>query len=508
MTLGKRLLCILLLAFLLIGDPCQIWAAPTRLTITEHKSLKTRTDWYGLYIKGTKCGYAAGEFRVPTETTPYYEMDTKFVMQLTSLGQRSKAESRELYRFNGKAPYELVYAESVLTQEGVTTKTTLTGTTSGYKAEVTEGNKTRKLFVGKVDLTVEDLITPEIWCQKKPAKGDSIEIRMFEIDDLKSRIHTYTVKDVREEILQGVKTRILEAGINSSVEGELGDAVFDGEGIPLTMKMGPQFELRLEQEVTAKQIEYSADLFLGGSVEINKPLGGPSSELARLTIEVSGAGVKHLLSGSGQRVTHLPNGTAHVQMTGVDPHTVPVESGEIEKNLEETPEYPIEDPIIKEMAAQGIGTATTTAEKVKNLTHFVSEYIKDTIVTKKVTALEVVQSKEGDCTEHTLLFVTLARAAGIPAREVTGLVYMGDSTRRFGGHAWAEVALNNQWVSADATFDQVPVDGGHFRIDSGPKGLAKTMLVLGDLKFKYISHELGRPGGKSQNLRQGKVETK
>jgi len=41
-------------------------------------------------------------------------------------------------------------------------------------------------------------------------------------------------------------------------------------------------------------------------------------------------------------------------------------------------------------------------------------------------AIEVLEHLQGDCTEHSILFIGLARAAGIPAREVAGLVYVDD----------------------------------------------------------------------------------
>ena len=40
-----------------------------------------------------------------------------------------------------------------------------------------------------------------------------------------------------------------------------------------------------------------------------------------------------------------------------------------------------------------------------------------------LTVADIMEKKSGDCTEHALLFVTLARALGIPAREVSGIYY-------------------------------------------------------------------------------------
>ena len=57
---------------------------------------------------------------------------------------------------------------------------------------------------------------------------------------------------------------------------------------------------------------------------------------------------------------------------------------------------------------------------------------------KKVTisvpsAVQVLETLAGDCNEHTVLYVALARALGLPARTAVGLVYLRGS---FFYHAW------------------------------------------------------------------------
>jgi transglutaminase-like putative cysteine protease len=79
----------------------------------------------------------------------------------------------------------------------------------------------------------------------------------------------------------------------------------------------------------------------------------------------------------------------------------------------------------------------------------------------------VIDRRRGDCTEHAALFVTMARAAGVPAREVTGLLWV-EELGAFGGHAWAEVALAGMWVPVDPTWGQVPADPAHIRLSNAP----------------------------------------
>ena len=76
------------------------------------------------------------------------------------------------------------------------------------------------------------------------------------------------------------------------------------------------------------------------------------------------------------------------------------------------------------------------------------------------SSLTVLQSLSGDCTEHTGLFIALARAAGIPARICSGIVFAKDA---FYYHFWPEVYVG-KWVQMDPTLDQVIADANHIQL--------------------------------------------
>lgn len=99
-------------------------------------------------------------------------------------------------------------------------------------------------------------------------------------------------------------------------------------------------------------------------------------------------------------------------------------------------------------------------------------------------AVQVLASGRGDCNEHTVLFVALARALGLPARTAVGLVYVNDA---FFYHAWPEVWLG-QWVAVDPTFGQYPADAAHLRFVIG--GLAQQVEILrliGNLNIEVVA---------------------
>lgn len=95
------------------------------------------------------------------------------------------------------------------------------------------------------------------------------------------------------------------------------------------------------------------------------------------------------------------------------------------------------------------------------------------------SALDVLRNMEGDCNEHTYLFVALARAAGLPARIHVGLVYAempGRPEGAFYYHAWPAVYVG-EWIEMDPTLGQVTVDASHLSLMTGE--LADQLKLLG-----------------------------
>ncbi len=105
--------------------------------------------------------------------------------------------------------------------------------------------------------------------------------------------------------------------------------------------------------------------------------------------------------------------------------------------------------------------------------------------------LEVLRRLEGDCNEHTALYVSLARAAGIPARIAAGLVYTDqiDGRPAFYYHAWPEVHLGgaSPWVPVDPTFGQFPADATHLKLVEGDLDRQVEILgLMGNIEVEVV----------------------
>lgn len=141
-------------------------------------------------------------------------------------------------------------------------------------------------------------------------------------------------------------------------------------------------------------------------------------------------------------------------------------------------------PAIVALARRIRGQERDARVVAERITQWVHDSIADKVTFGVPSALQVLQTRTGDCNEHTQLLVALARAAGLPTRIAAGLAYVDG---KFYYHVWPEVLLAD-WVPVDPTFGQFPADAAHLRFVIG--GLARqTELVrlMGNLTIDVLA---------------------
>ena len=143
------------------------------------------------------------------------------------------------------------------------------------------------------------------------------------------------------------------------------------------------------------------------------------------------------------------------------------------ETLRPAPLIQSDHPRILEQARRIAGNRTNPAEVAHRLNDWVYREVRKDITLSVPSALQVLDAMQGDCNEHTVLYVALARALGLPARTAVGLVHVRGS---FYYHAWPEVWLGNAWVAVDPTLGQFPADAAHLRFLVG--GLARQVELI------------------------------
>ncbi|MBN1434072.1 transglutaminase domain-containing protein [Candidatus Fermentibacterales bacterium] len=151
----------------------------------------------------------------------------------------------------------------------------------------------------------------------------------------------------------------------------------------------------------------------------------------------------------------------------------------------------VEDSSIVRLADSLVGDVEDSWEAALIIGNFVHDALEKTPTVSLPSAVEVLESRKGDCNEHTVLFVALARAAGIPARTCAGIVYLYD---RFGYHAWPMVYVG-EWVAMDPTLGQNVADATHIVLATGSLEAQQVIMsAMGRLSVAEIRQDdAGQP---------------
>lgn len=168
----------------------------------------------------------------------------------------------------------------------------------------------------------------------------------------------------------------------------------------------------------------------------------------------------------GQRLRALPaKGEFSLQ---VDPHGEKVAPPQAE-DLAANRWLQSDAPEVVALAREAARGARGAAAQVAQLERFVRSYISNkSLRIGYASASEIVQGREGDCTEHAVLLAALVRALGIPARVATGIAYAPDYVGRrnvFVPHAWVFAWVDGAWRGYDAALARY--DAGHIAFTVG-----------------------------------------
>ena len=143
-----------------------------------------------------------------------------------------------------------------------------------------------------------------------------------------------------------------------------------------------------------------------------------------------------------------------------------------------------DDPAIKRIADSLTTGLTSDYEKAVAIKDWVFGYLDKRATVTVPSAREVLESRYGDCNEHSILYGAVARAAGIPTVVLAGLVYQGG---RFYYHAWDASYTDGMWVSVDPIAGELPASCGHIILKVGEiERQSEIIPVVGKLRIEVL----------------------
>ena len=207
-------------------------------------------------------------------------------------------------------------------------------------------------------------------------------------------------------------------------------------------------------------------------------------QLKSLKLELSGIDPKSFdLADESQKILNAiplqlliapaspPSVGAHVPITSETTATRP------------TPAVQCDNALIIRKAREIAAGSSDAAQIARAINSWVFANVLQKGTPSMPSATDVLQTMEGDCNEHAVLYAALCRAVGIPCKICVGLVYRDGY---FWYHAWNKVFVGT-WVPVDPTFGQFPIDATHLKLTEGEMDKqAQVLTVVGNLSINII----------------------
>ena len=168
---------------------------------------------------------------------------------------------------------------------------------------------------------------------------------------------------------------------------------------------------------------------------------------------------------------------------------------ERQRALSATPYEPLQDARLRQAARDARGSASKPKDIVRNVVLWVHDYVEQKDLSRAYApATATLESRQGDCTEHSVLASALLKANGVPARLVDGVIAFDG---KLGYHEWVEAYVEGEgWTPVDPTFGEPEAGPNRLKFITGTSdpsdlmsmGLSAAQAFRG-LKVTITGHE-------------------
>jgi len=265
--------------------------------------------------------------------------------------------------------------------------------------------------------------------------------------------------------------------------------------------------IRMSKEKALQVSDENFDIAFSTLIKPNLTFERPQ-EIQRVTFRLSGISPEKIKSfpydDGSQDILEIGKDYVVVQtssqiFTEREAIPFPVEEEEFKKFLKPTFFCQSDDPEIQEKAKQIVGQERNSWRAAKRIAEWVQEVMVPNYDVGFAAAKEILKNREGDCSEYTVLTVTLCRAVGIPARAAVGIMSAYDI---FAYHLWPEVyvgswiGLDPKWLAVDKRSGQYYTDATHLKFGRSvlDENIFQDMLqavsaIIGQLKLEIIDYD-------------------
>lgn len=493
---------VLLLAVCAPGAPAAAAPASTvyaDMPLADYARHISGRQVYAVYALGGKRGWASDERRVKDyQGVPILETVSEMYMEISLLGIRSKTTSRAVTRYALEGEGQILYVQDTKIEDGV--KVEHTGVREGGNLRiVTRSGDTFSERLAPLSRETLGLARDRAaWLATGPRKGEKFSGWAIDLEeqDIDSPVSMEYVEPV-PLVWGGVP--VAASRVIMTVDGERLNALVGPTGESLSGKYGGLFEFRAEEEPAARMRDVKPGNMLAASgIAVARPPGDPVA-IERMVLEISGLGELKIPSGTRQHVRSRRRGRAVVQLSRetATPERASLTADQRGDLLRATSAVQSDDAAIRRLAADIAGDAADAVTIAARIVDWIGANLQRTHAAHGSTATAVLALGAGGGSEHALLFTALARAAGVPARQVGGVVHAGGAIPLFGWHVWAEIHDGHGWVGVDPLRGQVRIDPTHVKLavladDRAGNDAWAWLRAASELKIKVKEVNLDR----------------
>jgi len=446
----------------------------------EFEQVQDSETWMSVYFKGQKIGYSVQSL---TKVEKGYVVDQKSYLRLNLMGLVQDVRTLTSAQLNpamGLRSFNFFLSAGPIRYQ-------LSGTLSGLMLElthVTPGYKGKNNIVLKEVPRLAAGLMPYL-IQKGLEKGQRFKVPIFDPSSLSSRPVQVVVEDteklvIDDEVIDTYRVRLDYFDTHSYTWVDAQGETVKEEGL-LGMSL-----VRTTPETAVAGLAGRADLtdlVAATSAPTNRLLKNPR-EVRFLKVRLRGLDLSGFELDGDRQVS--AGDLVEVTRETIDLRDLaqlPLKEPEFEPHLSATQFIQSNHPKIIHQARVIAKGSRSPLEVIDRVVTWVYEHLEKRPTMSVPSALDVLETKVGDCNEHAVLAAALLRAAGIPSKIAVGVLYFEG---RFYYHAWLEVYWG-RWLAVDPLLGQVPADATHIRfLTGGLDRQAEMIRVIGRLEVDIL----------------------
>lgn len=414
----------------------------------------TGQHWYRLGLESQHIGYLASQTH-PSNTGGWtFSSDLRFAMS-----ENAPVQIQQTLSFGPSAPYPLLAADYSLRRGAnhlQVNAAALNGQTGEYLVQLSR-NGTQSSETTHWSYTLGDYLAFETWLQESnPSAGSRLTIHSLDLERLSL---TPKVMQLEARSANGYLVSNSAPQSDSSIE-------LQQNFVPKRMQLAGLFELELSSQAEALAPR-SALQHASYFVSLDKPLPN-HEELTQLRLAPQPA-----------------SDDSWPSPLVLNSNSISSDAAPNSSDLQATADYPINNIRLQKLLST-LDLAGDSLQRATRITRFVHNFLSYKSQINSTPVLDLLDQREGDCSEYAELFTSLARAAGIPSRTVYGLAYTDEPAPALSFHAWNEAWVGDRWLAVDPTWNQVPTDATHLLLPADERAALRLLTGRSEVSFRVL----------------------